>query len=255
MALDRTEGEVKRAATPVPRDGRRFERVGLIGVWPAGSLDLHQGRRRLFFDLDRDQAGAWSPSSLLVVSEDGERVASFHLLHPGSVGERVSSTVSLIVDGDRRIVIDPGMVATPAAILDPLEGCGVSPRAVTDVVISHHHPDHTMNIALFPDARVHDHWAIYHHDRWTSRPADGFEVSPSVRLAATPGHTPQDITTLVGTPDGLYAFTHLWWFEGGPGKDPYATDRTALDSWRTAVTAVADVVVPGHGPPFPLRGS
>jgi hypothetical protein len=24
-----------------------------------------------------------------------------------------------------------------------------------------HHPDHTVNAALFPNARIHDHWAIY----------------------------------------------------------------------------------------------
>ncbi len=178
--------------------------------------------------------------------------ATIHLLHTGSVGERVTSTVGLILDGESRIVVDPGMVASQAAILEPLAAAGVAPGDVTDVVISHHHPDHTMNIALFPDARVHDHWAIYHHDRWTTRPADGFPVSPSVRLAATPGHTPQDITTLVGTGDGLHAFTHLWWFDRGPERDPYATDPAALDSWREAVGAVADVVVPGHGAPFPL---
>ncbi len=180
------------------------------------------------------------------------RTARLHLLHPGSVGERVTSTVSLVVDGDHRIVVDPGMVASPAAILDPLADVGLGPGDVTDVVLSHHHPDHTLHAGLFPEARVHDHWAIYHRDRWTTRPADGFEVSPSVRLLATPGHTPQDVTTLVGTVEGLYALTHLWWFEGGPERDPFATDQAALESWRRALVGVVDVVVPGHGAPFPL---
>jgi hypothetical protein len=32
-----------------------------------------------------------------------------------------------------------------------------------------------------------------------SQPADGFELSPSVSLMTTPGHTAQDITTLAQT--------------------------------------------------------
>ena len=48
------------------------------------------------------------------------------------------------------------MVSGVAVILDPLAALGIAPGDVTDVVISHHHPDHTVNIALFPNADVHD---------------------------------------------------------------------------------------------------
>jgi glyoxylase-like metal-dependent hydrolase (beta-lactamase superfamily II) len=41
------------------------------------------------------------------------------------------------------------MVAARARILGPLERLGVSPDEVADVVFSHHHPDHTLNAALF----------------------------------------------------------------------------------------------------------
>src|SRR5690348_16917190 len=81
--------------------------------------------------------------------------------------QRVGSTVSLVRDGGMIAVIDPGFVASRAAILDPLDGLGVDPSDVTDIVLSHHHPDHTVNAALFPDARIHDHWAMYLADRWT----------------------------------------------------------------------------------------
>ena len=163
--------------------------------------------------------------------------------------ESVMSTVSLVRDGDAIIVIDPGMVRDRAQILDPLGGHGVSPLQVTDVVLSHHHPDHTLNTALFPNARVHDHWAIYERDQWTSREADGVLISPSVRLIATPGHTPQDITTLAATPDGVVAFTHCWWYANGPAHDPYA-DMDVLHLSRARVLAVASRIVPGHGSPF-----
>jgi glyoxylase-like metal-dependent hydrolase (beta-lactamase superfamily II) len=176
--------------------------------------------------------------------------AKLHLLFQGYVGNRVASTVVLILDGDSRIVVDPGMVPGQRAILDPLGELGVDPGEVTDVVLSHHHPDHAVNAGLFPAARVHDHWAIYKDDQWDSRPADRAPVSPSVRLIATPGHSPQDITTLVGTGDGIVACTHLWWSEAGPADDPYAPDRGLLRGGRERVLEVASLIVPGHGAAF-----
>ncbi len=176
--------------------------------------------------------------------------AEVYILFNGYVGERVASTVAFVRDGDIRVIIDPGMVPGPAAILEPLAALGESAAAITDVIFSHHHPDHTLNAALFPNARFHDHWAIYKNDIWDSRPAEGFDVSPSIRLIETPGHTPQDITTLVGTRDGMVAFTHLWWSASGPAEDPFATDMAALHANRERVLQIATLIVPGHGAPF-----
>jgi glyoxylase-like metal-dependent hydrolase (beta-lactamase superfamily II) len=176
--------------------------------------------------------------------------AEVHILFNGYVGERVASTVAFVRDGDIRVIIDPGMVPGPGAILEPLTALGESPAAITDVIFSHHHPDHTLNAALFPNARFHDHWAIYKDDIWDSRPAEGFDVSPSIRLIETPGHTPQDITTLVGTPDDVIAFTHLWWSASGPAEDPLATDPAALHANRERVLQIATLIAPGHGAPF-----
>ena len=144
------------------------------------------------------------------------RAAQLHILFSGYVGPHVASTVTFVRDGERLVIVDPGMAPTREDILRPLEALGVAADAISDVVFSHHHPDHTLNAALFPRARFHDHWAIYQGDVWTDRPADGYELSPSVRLLATPGHTPQDITTLIGTDQGIAACTHLWWTERGP---------------------------------------
>jgi glyoxylase-like metal-dependent hydrolase (beta-lactamase superfamily II) len=177
-------------------------------------------------------------------------MAEFHILQVGSGSPRVRSTVSLVIDGDQRIVIDPGLAPSQEAISGPLQERGLNVTDVTDVVISHHHPDHTINIGMFPHARVHDHWAIYHYDLWESRPAEGFKVSPDITLWETPGHTPQDISTLAATDSGLVVFTHLWFYEAGPLEDPYATDPARVHAGRERVLEVADVIVPGHGPAF-----
>ena len=175
---------------------------------------------------------------------------------PGPDGAlRVGGTVTLVRDADRVVVVDPGMVPSRAAILDPLAALGLSPADVTEVVLSHHHPDHTVNVALFGEVPVHDVQAVYLRDSWTRRGAEGVLLTPSVRLLATPGHTAQDLTTLVGTPDQLVALTHLWWTADGPAEDPYAPDRDVLRQQRERVLAVADLVVPGHGPAFAPDGS
>ena len=163
---------------------------------------------------------------------------------------RVVGTVTLVRDGDKVIVVDPGMVPARAVLGDALAALGVAPQDVTDVVLSHHHPDHTVNIAMFGEVPVHDVQAVYQRDSWTRREADGVMLTPSVQLLATPGHTPQDLTTLVGTADGVTALTHLWWTAEGPVEDPYAPDRDVLRQQRERVLALVDRVVPGHGPAF-----
>lgn len=178
-----------------------------------------------------------------------------HVLFEGYAEPGVAGTVGYVRDGGRRIVIDPGMVPRRSAILGPLARNRVTPEQVTDVVFSHHHPDHTLNAALFPRARFHDFWAIYRNDVWESRPAEGFQLAPHVRLLETPGHTPQDITTLVESPNGTYAFTHLWWDRSGPPEDPLAANAELLHRNRARVARLAQWVVPGHGAPFPTDAS
>jgi glyoxylase-like metal-dependent hydrolase (beta-lactamase superfamily II) len=178
------------------------------------------------------------------------RMASYTVLTAGYVGPTTASTVSFIRDGDVRVVVDPGMVRDRSLILDPLYALGTSAEEVTDVIFSHHHPDHTLNAALFPNARVHDHWAIYSGDNWEWRDAEGYALSSSIGLIRTPGHTNEDVTTLVGTAEGVIAFTHVWWSHTEPFEDPYAIDQTALTGSRRRVRAIADVVVPGHGEAF-----
>ena len=188
-------------------------------------------------------------------------MADLHVLADGYAFDenddsRVGSTVTLIRDGDAIVIVDPGMVRAPSAILDPLSALGVAPGDVTDVVISHHHPDHTVNVALFPRARLHDHWAVYRDDVWVSRAAEGYSVSPSVTLLETPGHTPQDISTAVQTEAGVVVCTHLWWMADGPAEDPYALDPKLLHDNRLRVLDLGPaLIVPGHGPPFPVNDS
>lgn len=181
--------------------------------------------------------------------------ASFQVLHEGYVDDRgVCGTVSLVQDGDARIVVDPGMVADREEILGPLRSAGLRPEDVTHVFLTHHHPDHTVNAALFPNATVVDFWAAYHGTSWTDHQGHGHRISPNVSLILTPGHTNEDATLLVETDEGVVACTHLWWrADRTPDLDPLADDQGALEASRREVLEVADIVVPGHGPPFRIN--
>ncbi|MFD9499639.1 MBL fold metallo-hydrolase [Streptomyces sp. NPDC060035] len=183
------------------------------------------------------------------------RSATYQILTTGytlSTGPGVAATVSYISDGGRRVIVDPGMVAGRERILGPLAESGIGPDDITDVVLSHHHPDNTMNVGLFGRARVHDHKAIYRNDQWTDRDAEGYELTSSLRLIRTPGHSREDITLLAGTDSGVVAFVgDLWWRPNGPVDDPVAPDHEILLASRLRVLAAADLIVPGHGPAFP----
>jgi len=178
--------------------------------------------------------------------------ATHHLLHAGYVrDDGVAASVSLVLDGEAAIIVDPGMVADRELILGPLRALGIEPEQVTHVVITHHHPDHTVNVGLFRNAEVVDSWARYRGDQWLDHDGDGHRVSEHARLILTPGHTKVDATLLVETDAGVVACTHAWWRgDRTPAVDPNADDQAALEASRARILAEADTIIPGHGPAF-----
>ena len=166
----------------------------------------------------------------------------------------VAGTVGLVRDGDRVIVVDPGMVKSRSLILDPLEGLGISADDVTHVFVSHHHLDHTVNIALFRRAEIVDFRTTRRDDQVNAHQGEGFRVGPNTTIWVTPGHSPQDASLVVDTAAGRQAFTHLWWrSDRTPEVDPYSVDPAVLADNRKRVLDGVDVVIPGHGAPFRVR--
>jgi glyoxylase-like metal-dependent hydrolase (beta-lactamase superfamily II) len=184
-------------------------------------------------------------------------MATVHLVHPGYIregGQRVGSSVTFVRDGDALIVADPGLVATPGAILDPLAALGVAAEAVTHVFLTHHHPDHAINVALFPNAEVVDFWARYRGDMWLDHGGDGWQMTSNTQLWLTPGHSEEDATLIVNADGGVHALTHLWWrSDRSPQVDPFASDQELLEFHRSRVLEAVDIVIPGHGEAFRTR--
>jgi len=165
---------------------------------------------------------------------------------------KVASTVSVVQGQDTVLIVDPGM-ATPkvwANNLDTLHALGITPKDVTHVFISHHHPDHTTHLGLFPNAVIVDFWATYKDDLWEDHP-DHYKLAPGIKIVRTPGHTKEDASLLVATKEGTYAFTHLWWGPNlEPKEDPLAEDPDGLNTYRQMILQQADWIVPGHGSMF-----
>jgi glyoxylase-like metal-dependent hydrolase (beta-lactamase superfamily II) len=182
-----------------------------------------------------------------------ERTARVDTLLEGSLtstGGGVASSCTLVRDGDRVIVVDPGMAPSADAILGPLRALGIEPEEVTDVVLGHHHPDHTLHAGHFPNAAVHDHWAVYRGTDWEDSECDGRVLTPSVVLARTPGHTAEDLAVVVGTQDGIVVCTHAWFNATTRVEDESPEDAEQLRASRRAILEIADRIVPGHGPAF-----
>lgn len=167
-----------------------------------------------------------------------------------STGGGVASSCTLVRDANRVIVIDPGMAPSARSILDPLAALGVRPEDVTDVVLGHHHPDHTIHAGHFPNAAIHDHWAIYRGTDWEDSECDGRILSPSVVLARTPGHTAEDLATVIGTPDGIVVCSHCWFTASTTVDDETPDDADALRESRRQILEIASRIIPGHGPAF-----
>jgi glyoxylase-like metal-dependent hydrolase (beta-lactamase superfamily II) len=197
-----------------------------------------------------------SPPRVTVLLNGYARPIEGRTFVPGETdtgARRVAGTVVLIESGPAKIVADPGMVTDRRLILEKLAEAGVKPEEVTHVFLSHHHPDHTVNTALFPRARVVDFHGIYEGDLWEDH-ADRYVVAPHVYVLRTPGHTNEDASLVVETEAGNYVLTHVWWNEQmEPKIDPLAEDAEALRKSREKVLAIARWIIPGHGSMFEVK--
>ncbi len=166
---------------------------------------------------------------------------------------KVAGTVVLVRSPEATVVVDPGMVEDRRVILTALARHHVNSTDVTHVFVSHHHPDHTVNIALFPNAKVVDYQGVYENDVWSDH-GDPYPLAPGITVIRTPGHTYEDASLVVETAEGTVVLTHLWWDERmEPRVDPIAEAPELINVSREKVLAIADWIIPGHGKKFPVK--
>lgn len=180
-------------------------------------------------------------------------MATVDLLYEGYVKEGenfeiVRNSLYLVKDGDKKIIVDPGLVESPQTIIDALHEYGLKIDDINYVYITHCHMDHIRYLGLFSNATIIDYKYIYKGEKWSDHDGDGYQITNDVSIIHTPGHTMDDSTLLVKTQKGIVAISHVWWFpDKTPEEDPMATDQVLLNKSRKKVEEVADWIGTPHG--------
>ena len=148
-----------------------------------------------------EDASSRFPASLFRSIEPGERV-------PRATWYAGAVNVFIIEFKDRpeRVMIDAGFGEMKGALLKEMKQAGIAPESISDILVTHIHPDHVGGLPAFSAARVHI--AKKEYDAWR---ADGSrqnlarslppperlalfeydaEVLPSVTALEYSGHTP-----------------------------------------------------------------
>ena len=174
-------------------------------------------------------------------------------------GWLASSTVTLIEDSGKKILVDPGI--NRELLLGKLKGESLSPDDIDIVFMTHYHPDHVFLASIFEKAIVVDGDTIYEKDKETEYkgkvPGTNLEVMP------TPGHAHEHCALLVNTEKGkiVIAADVFWWTDEEKQKvddinalinkeDSFTKDLKALKESRQKVLEMADWIIPGHGKMF-----
>jgi N-acyl homoserine lactone hydrolase len=192
------------------------------------------------------------------------------------------STIALLRGQDRTILIDVGAFGVRRELAKQFKSRNVRPEAVTDVVITHAHYDHSVNFTLFPNATV---WIGAGELEWAAAQPPGFDplpelyvrelaassrvrrieprqtVLPGISALLAPGHTPGHLLFLLEGNGVRVLFT------GDAAKnraellshDPEASDdrataRQSIDLiWSVWREAPGTILVPGHDLSMRLR--
>lgn len=193
------------------------------------------------------------------------------------------SSLWLLDDGTRRVLIDAGQPAYIPLIHEGLARHGLTAADVTDVLITHLHWDHVANFTMFENAttwvgEAELAWAAEQppgttfipdlHVRELLRRTDGVErmsagqeVLPGIHTIASPGHTPNHLAFFAESTDDRLIFAgdavknihELATARADSTMDADASVAT-IDRLRSLLADTAGVLVPGHDVGLRLDG-
>jgi glyoxylase-like metal-dependent hydrolase (beta-lactamase superfamily II) len=169
----------------------------------------------------------------------------------------------VLVRGRQAAVVDTGVAGSADAIGSALQSAGSTWEAVTDLVLTHHHGDHTGSladvVARATKATVHAGAADIAQitsPRTVVAAADGSEIF-GLQVVATPGHTLGHICVLDRATKILVAGDALNNSSGLSGSSPRNTadeDQAKASVKKLAVLDIAGILF-GHGEPLTADAS
>ena len=192
------------------------------------------------------------------------------------------STIALIRDGERAILVDTGSFNARHNIHAGLKRLGLAPADVTDVLLTHAHYDHALNWVLFPKARIHigraemdwatpigpgDHVLPELYIQALSASSqlslveDGDEVLPGWRAVQCGGHTPGSLVfvltgaewTVLFTGDAAKNRAELLGRRGNMQMDAGEAAASFDRIWALWRERPNTLLVPGHDIPMVLE--
>ena len=185
------------------------------------------------------------------------------------------SSLWLLDDGTRRVLIDAGQPAYIPVIHESLERLGLTPADITDVLLTHMHWDHVANFTMFqnavtwvgeqelawaaeqpagtkfiPDLHVQE---LMRRTERVERMGQGQEVLPGIHAIAAPGHTPHHLAffteraeqSLLFAGDSVKNIHELATAHVDSTMDEDASVRT-IDRLRSLLTDTSATLLPGH---------
>ena len=191
------------------------------------------------------------------------------------------STIVLLRGRGRVALVDVGSFGIRGSLIAPLQRHGLTPRDVTDVLLTHAHWDHSVNWTLFAHARVviggaELDWAVQQPWGETSVPelymrelagwpslhraADGEAVLPGVTAHLAPGHTPGCLiyvleggaSDVILTGDAAKNRAELVSGRTDMTFDPAVSAASLAMIWHRWRARPGTVLVPGHDLPMVL---
>ena len=93
----------------------------------------------------------------MITTDDTSKV-HVYCLNPGNhVYSKIESTTSLVLTGDKKIIVDPSTKYSRQKIMKGLESLGLRPKDIDTVVLTHYHLDHVANFGMFSNAQFFIH--------------------------------------------------------------------------------------------------
>jgi len=179
-------------------------------------------------------------------------IGNFQRDEKGNVFDAFSSSVLIRAD-ERMIVVDTSTEYMRPAIKTAFKQIGVFMKDVDTIILTHSHHDHVGNNGMFENAAVMMHPDEHGTVSGAIPLETDKELVPGVRVVHTPGHTAGSVSVFVKA-DQRYviagdALPKYGNFERMIPPRINIDERLAVESIKM-ITRYADVIIPGHDPPF-----